>query len=333
MQFLKHFLIRGLAIVVVNTIIFIPIFFTLGRFVIINAILWALAIDYLIVACLALLVVFVVEPRLQNIMKKHFVEHGVNLFLLVASAVVLWSSIWVSPNQGECRLAINAGFGEIGPNCHLNGQFFFDLLFGQGSSYARAKLIQSCTNISHHSLMSEPLCHQHVPSDGLASLCPPRLSLRSNPPIRHLQDSCQHRGIQRNLGRNIRRPIRLNPSSPIRQPIHPLLAYHRSNPPPLLSKPVSRLSKIILLHLEISAVAILRFLHTLSLLPAARSLLHCSKSKSPYPQTKASISIQSVIGIWQPTTLLLRSPSTLPRLLVRACTEIGPGEADAGLGE
>lgn len=104
---------------VVNTTIFIPIFFTLGKFVIINAILWALAVDYLIVGCLALLLAFIVEPYLQSITKKHFseeradavVKHGINLFLLVASIVVLWSNIWAAPNQGECRMQTNAGFG------------------------------------------------------------------------------------------------------------------------------------------------------------------------------------------------------------------------------
>lgn len=109
---------------------------------IINAILWALAVDYLIVGCLALLLAFIVEPYLQSITKKHFseeradavVKHGINLFLLVASIVVLWSNIWAAPNQGECRMQTNAGFGDIGPNCHLGGQFVFDIFFGAGMS-------------------------------------------------------------------------------------------------------------------------------------------------------------------------------------------------------
>lgn len=142
MQFVKHLTLRAFAIIVVNTIVFTPFMLFLGRFVIINAILWALAIDYLIVGALALIVAFVVEPYLERMLEGEkqlsLVYHGINAFLLVAAIVTLWSSIWTAPNMGECLLSPTAGFGDPTPDCPLNAHFFFSFFFGQGKYFLSA---------------------------------------------------------------------------------------------------------------------------------------------------------------------------------------------------
>ncbi|UZJ53015.1 hypothetical protein CBS101457_002335 [Exobasidium rhododendri] len=148
LQFAKHFALRSLAIILVNLVAFSSLLFGQPHFIIMNVVLWALAIDYLIVGALCILLVFVVEPLLSEAFKRVLIARNsgdqrvvekrafyaaynvVNLFLLAASVVALWSSIWTSPNQGECRTSLSpTGWAEQGPDCSFNRHFFFNLWF------------------------------------------------------------------------------------------------------------------------------------------------------------------------------------------------------------
>jgi hypothetical protein len=154
-QLAKHFLLRTFAILVVSVFAFIPVLVR-PPYEYLNAVLLALAIDYLIVGILYLFIVSTAEPYLIKTIKKLIPSkrntreatsttphdedlfagvvsfYSVNAFLLLASALALWTNIWTSPNQGECRIATTHLEGEVSPRCHLNRHFFFDLFFGLG---------------------------------------------------------------------------------------------------------------------------------------------------------------------------------------------------------
>lgn len=117
---------------------------------VLNAVLWALAVDYLITGALCLSFVFLIEPALINAIKKILLTrrgssqskaessatfitlNTINLLLLIASIVNLWGNIWTSPNHGDCHSAISiAMFPPADPFCEINGNLIFRFFFQQ----------------------------------------------------------------------------------------------------------------------------------------------------------------------------------------------------------
>jgi hypothetical protein len=166
-ELVKHFLARSFAIFVVSIFAFFPILLRPPHLYL-NAVLLALAIDYLIVGLLYLFIVTTAEPFLQKLIssstkarrsssnndavvassesqRQHddpfatvMAFYIINAFLLLATILFLWTTIWTSPNQGECRAA-SLFLDEVSPRCHFNRHFFFDLFFGMGESLAHCK--------------------------------------------------------------------------------------------------------------------------------------------------------------------------------------------------
>lgn len=152
----RHFLLRAFAIFIVSIFAFLPVLVR-PPYEYLNAVLLALAIDYLIVGFSYLFIVSTAELYLIKTIKKLMPSkrnatgptstasqdeealakviafYSVNAFLLLASALTLWTNIWTSPNLGECRTATTQFEGGISPRCHLNRHFLFDLFFGLGA--------------------------------------------------------------------------------------------------------------------------------------------------------------------------------------------------------
>jgi hypothetical protein len=151
-QFAKHFTLRALAILLVNTFTF-GVALIQAPHIIINVVMWTLAIDYLIVGTICVLLAFIVEPYLQAVIQKllpssatndstdnntrrasNIAFHIINAFLLIASISILWASIWASPNQGSCHSSVSiTGWSPDTAHCKLNGAFLFDVLFHTGA--------------------------------------------------------------------------------------------------------------------------------------------------------------------------------------------------------
>lgn len=129
---IRHILVRALFIILVNTFSIQFFASASGRLYLLNAVLWALAIDYVIVGFLGLFIVVSLEPLLKRSFAKlvdarpsppattdeeqeqvkqraaDMAWHTVNLGLLLLSALALWVNIWTSPHQGECQVATTA---------------------------------------------------------------------------------------------------------------------------------------------------------------------------------------------------------------------------------
>jgi hypothetical protein len=124
----KHLLGRAGAILILNEFAFIKLI-PLG-FWFMNAVMWALAIDYVIVGVFACVVLLYIEPALARLIERSFSKAAearvdnseesatrksaskstasrsaaliINAFLLAASIALFWVNIWTSPHQGEC---------------------------------------------------------------------------------------------------------------------------------------------------------------------------------------------------------------------------------------
>ena len=187
MQFVKHFLLRAMAIFLVNSVAFGALLFSPLHIVILNAVLPALAFDYLFVGVLSILFAFVVESRLAKAIDHllgtrnsatdsrgaDIAHHLLNAFLLLASAVTLWGSIWTSPNQGDCRVSVSK-WPQPSAHCNLDRHLLWDLLFGQGvyachnplalTRDANMPARQSCAQICTSSAPFLPWRGCHLPS-------------------------------------------------------------------------------------------------------------------------------------------------------------------------
>lgn len=149
---LRHIVTRSLAIVVVNFLsIQLTAYLRSGfsqPIYILNAVLWALAIDYLFVGVLYVLWIAYGEPALASTLSSlqqrqrrrsrvedgnerdgddaevqpaatvaastkpptsSYVELIVNTALVILGIVALWANVWTSPDQGHCKAATSAG--------------------------------------------------------------------------------------------------------------------------------------------------------------------------------------------------------------------------------
>lgn len=147
---LRHVFTRSIAIIVVNFLsIQLTAYLRSGfsqPIYILNAVLWALAIDYLFVGVLYVLWIAYGEPALASTLsslqqrRRSRVEDGderdgddaevqpastvaastkpptnpyveliVNTALVILGIVALWANVWTSPDQGHCKAATSAG--------------------------------------------------------------------------------------------------------------------------------------------------------------------------------------------------------------------------------
>ncbi|CAO1626515.1 unnamed protein product [Jaminaea pallidilutea] len=149
---LRHVFTRSIAIIVVNFLsIQLTAYLRSGfsqPIYILNAVLWALAIDYLFVGVLYVLWIAYGEPALASTLSSlqqrqrrrsrvedgnerdgddaevqpaatvaastkpptsSYVELIVNTALVILGIVALWANVWTSPDQGHCKAATSAG--------------------------------------------------------------------------------------------------------------------------------------------------------------------------------------------------------------------------------
>ncbi|PWN21698.1 hypothetical protein BCV69DRAFT_311430 [Microstroma glucosiphilum] len=135
-QQIKHYAVRAIAILVVNTLsCHLTSIISMGPHIwLFNIVLPALALDYFLAGVLYTGIIYYLEPALRSsldgqvkqsasrqregevqqhvsndapsasTMKTHSI---VNILLLILSAVVLWMNVWTSPNEGQCDKAVS----------------------------------------------------------------------------------------------------------------------------------------------------------------------------------------------------------------------------------
>lgn len=147
---MKHFGKRSVAILLVNQVAFLTFELSQGIWLM-NAVLWALAIDYFLIGMLAALLEFVVEPSIERFYRKlrpHLTTsqppssipfHIINFLLLGLSLVTLWWNIWLDQDHGNCSLHSQfVGTSVALPNlpssahCSLGGRLIYEFLFHTG---------------------------------------------------------------------------------------------------------------------------------------------------------------------------------------------------------
>ncbi len=151
----KHIVCRGGAMIVLNYFT-IPWILLQGVWLL-NMVMWALAIDYILVGFFAVFLQLWLEPRLAKLLKSEKSSDTqatsraalfIDLLLVALSAVLIWVNIWTAPNQGECLveaatpgahmhelvLALTAKEGNSSPwtqTCKAEPRLIYDFFFHQ----------------------------------------------------------------------------------------------------------------------------------------------------------------------------------------------------------
>jgi hypothetical protein len=357
LQFAKHFSLRALAILVVNSVAFMPMIAGSPHFIIMNVVLWGLAVDYLIVGALCVLLAFVVEPYLGEGIKRILIARRsgdqsqvekrafnaayfvVNAFLLAASVITLWANIWTSPNQGECHSSLStAGWGEQGPNCTWNRHLLFDLWFRlrEFTIVPRRPVVPAAILIpfspEHCSVLPKFAHLQCISPYTLASFCSLWFLIRPHPYSRQVQNQPRHHVLQRPPQRAICATVRLHPTTAIWQSHHPLSSNTRSGTTARFpSQSILGIGQIILLRRKVSTFARLCLLHSIGLL--LLSCLVLSKHNYPSSFERNPIKVQSAACLRQPVTLLLWWPPSIPSSHFGARPQVKLSSSTAGLGQ
>ncbi|PWN99733.1 hypothetical protein FA09DRAFT_337232 [Tilletiopsis washingtonensis] len=148
----SHLLKRGLALLLVNQVTFLLLSVRPPYFIVFNAVLWALAIDYVCVGGMTIAIEHWLQPTLglrfarpppeplpsEASKAKADGERHASMFvdavLLLLSAVSLWANVWTSDNQGACTAAeahTTAGWPASAEWCRLDApRFWYKLAFG-----------------------------------------------------------------------------------------------------------------------------------------------------------------------------------------------------------